>query len=159
MGKTIYDMRLTDDERDMLTKLIAEGKEDDRTILRSRILLLCDLNKNPKISNVKMADMLGTTDTTVQTVKTEFGKYGLERAVFRKPRTKTLCTEEAVQQIVALSKERPPEGKRKWSLSMLCKEAEKRGYAKSISRNTMMLLMHEHNPDYAVMPEEGSRHT
>ena len=149
MAKTKYDMTLTDEERAFLTKLIAEGKESERTIVRARILLLSDLSNNPYRSVPKIAEMVGTSHTTVQTTRCEFGNYGLITALFRKERRKTKGTEEVAKQIVAISKEKPPKGKKKWSLAMLCEESVARGIVPAIDRTTMMRIMHEHNPNYA----------
>ena len=149
MAKTKYDMTLTDEERAFLTKLIAEGKESERTIVRARVLLLSDLSNNPYRSVPKIAEMVGTSHTTVQTTRCEFGNYGLITALFRKGRRKTKGTEEVAKQIVAISKEKPPKGKKKWSLAMLCEESVARGIVPAIDRTTMMRIMHEHNPNYA----------
>ena len=154
MAKTKYDMTLTDEERAFLTRLIAEGKESERTIVRARILLLSDLSKNPYRSVPKIAEMVGTSHTTVQTTRGEFGNYGLITALFRKARRKTKGTEEVAEQIVAISKEKPPKGKKKWSLALLCEESVARGIVPAIDRTTMMRIMHEHNPDYAKAIKE-----
>ena len=42
MAATIYIVKLSPDERNALTKIIAEGKESDRTIMRARILSTFD---------------------------------------------------------------------------------------------------------------------
>ena len=39
MAKTIYEVRLSEEERDLLTQVVAEGKESERTVMRARVLL------------------------------------------------------------------------------------------------------------------------
>ena len=89
MAKTKYRIELTDDERSMLTRIVCEEKESERTLMRARILLMSEATQPEKVSIKKLAEMLGTTDTTVQTVRTEYAKNGVEAAVYRKRRT---CT-------------------------------------------------------------------
>ena len=42
MAKTKYYIKLSDEERTFLTKIVCEGKDSDRTIMRARILLMSD---------------------------------------------------------------------------------------------------------------------
>lgn len=86
MAKTKYYIKLSDEERAFLTKIVCEGKDSDRTIMRARILLMSDATQPEKLSIKKLADMLKTTDTTIQTVRTEYDTVGLEAAVYRKKR-------------------------------------------------------------------------
>ena len=123
MAKTKYDMTLTDEERVFLTRIVAEGTMPEHTILRARILLLSDLSENKKMSVPKVAELVGTSHTTVQ-------------------------NDEIIEKVVALSKQNPPEGKKKWSLTLLCKESVRLGYVDSIDEATMMKIMHEYNPTY-----------
>lgn len=141
MAKTKYVIALTDDQRELLENIVKEGKESDRTILRAKILLLSDLNVNEKMSVPKVAEMLGTTHTTVQTVRAEYGQGGIETAVFRKKRADNIETRrinsEVRRQIVEVSKEEPPQGHKRWSLRLLCKEVVERGIIDHISADTM----------------------
>lgn len=148
MAKTKYDMTLTDEEREFLTKLVEEGKESPRAILRAKALLLLDPTKNPKYSTTVVAQMLGCTKTHIKNIRMDYGNHGLKAAVFRKERVRTRSSEDIALQIVAISKERPPKGKKKWSLSMLCEESVARGIVPSIQKTTMMRIMHEYNPTY-----------
>ena len=87
MAKTKYVIALNDEQRQMLEKIIVEGKESDRTILRAKILLQSDTTVNEKMSVPKIAEMLGTTHTTVQTVRMEYGKGGIEAAKKKKKKS------------------------------------------------------------------------
>jgi hypothetical protein len=116
MAKRLYKIELTEEERQMLQKLIEEGKESDRTILRAKILLMSDTSWNEKYTVLGLAKELGTTDKTVQTTRTEYGKYGLKAAVFPKQRVVEngayKFDADVVSQIVQLSESEPPEGKK-----------------------------------------------
>ena len=145
MAKTKYVIALDDEQRKTLSKIIEEGKESDRTIMRARILLLSDITVNEKMSVPEVADALCTTHTTVQTVRAEFGKDGLEAAVFRKKRADNIETRrintKVREQILKVAEEEPPEGHKRWSLRLLCKEVVDRGIIDKISVDTMSVIM------------------
>ncbi len=148
MAATIYIVKLSPDERDALTKIIAEGKESDRTIMRARILLLSDYSVEKKVmSNAKLANLLGSSHTTIQDVRTKYAKEGFESAIYRKKvenRARKL-DEDAIRKIVELTKKEPPEGKKRWSLRTLCKECEMQGIVSHVAPSTMSAVLNEVN--------------
>jgi hypothetical protein len=145
MAKTLYKIELTDAEREMLQKLIKEGKEPERTILRAKIVLLSDVKQIPKYTLVGLAKELGTTSTTVQTTRTEYGKGGLEAAVFRKKRIVEnggyKFTNEVLEQIMQLADSKPPEGHKRWTTRLLSKECVERGIVDYIAPPYMSELL------------------
>ena len=149
MAKTIYEVRLPEEERDLLTQVIAEGKESERTLIRARVLLILDRNKNARISMPKLAEKLGTSKNTIEKIRCEYVTSGVEAALYRKERRRTRSSEEIAKQIVAITKEDPPRGKKRWSLSMLCEESIRRGIVPTIKRTTMKRIMDKYNPSYA----------
>ena len=145
MAKTKYVIALDDEQRDLLNRIIEEGKESDRTVMRARILLLSDITVNEKLSVQQVAEMLGTTHTTVQTVRAEYGKGGVEAAVFRKKRADNIETRrinsKVREQILAVAAEDPPEGHKRWSLRVLREEVIARGIIDRISVDTMSVIV------------------
>lgn len=141
MAKTKYVIALNDEQRQILQNIVDEGQESERTILRAKILLLSDLNVNEKLSVPKVAELLGTTHTTVQTVRAEYGQGGIETAVFRKKRADNIETRrinsEVRRKILEVYKEEPPQGHKRWSLRLLCREVVERGIIDHISADTM----------------------
>ena len=86
MAKTKYFIVLNEEEKALLQQIIAES-EDERLVMRARILLETDeINRTGKCSVEKLAARLGTTHTTVQTVRANYGKGGVECAVYKKQR-------------------------------------------------------------------------
>lgn len=152
MAKTKYHIELTDSERSLLTRIVCEEKESERTRMRARILLMSEETQPEKVSIKKLADMLGTTDTTIQTVRTEYAKGGVEAAVYRKQRTSSKynskITDEIARQIREIAASTPPEGKKKWSSRMICVEAEKRGIVDHIVSSTVCKILREANIDH-----------
>jgi transposase len=145
MAKTIYKIELTDEERKKLRQIIEEGKENDRAILRAKILLMSDTSRNEKYTVLGLAEKLGTTDKTVQTTRTEYGKYGLEAAVFPKQRVvengSYKFDANAVAKIVRLSESEPPEGNKRWTMKLLCEECERQGIVDHIATSSMCRLL------------------
>ena len=139
MAKTKYHIELTDSERSLLTRIVCEGKESERTIMRARILLMSEETQPEKVSIKKLADML------------EYAKGGVEAAVYRKQRTSSKynskITEEIAQEIREIAASTPPEGKKKWSSRMICAEAEKRGIVNHIVSSTVCKILREANTD------------
>ena len=68
MAKTKYFIHLSAEEHDILTRIVCEAKESERTIMRAKILLMSETAQSEKMSIKKLAELLGTTDTTIQTV-------------------------------------------------------------------------------------------
>ena len=132
MAKTKYHIELSDSERSLLTKIVCEEKESERTIMRARILLMSEATQPEKVSIKKLAEILGTTDTTIQTVRTEYAAGGVYNSKI---------TPEIARQIREIAASTPPEGKKKWSSRMICAEAEKRGIVDHIVSSTVCKII------------------
>ena len=141
MARTKYVIELNNEELDRLNEIIHSDDSSERAILRAKILLRSDVKRNSRISVSKLAEALSTTNTTVQTVRTEYANGGLEAAVFRKKRTPGFINKRingtVIEQILKIAKETPPDGKKKWSIRMLCDEAVRRGIVSHIAPSTM----------------------
>lgn len=143
MAKTKYVVALNDVQRNILTKLVCEEKESDRTIMRARILLMSDVSQPEKLSIRELAERLGTTETTIKTVRTEFAVEGFETALYRRERPRKI-TPEMAQAIIELAESKPPEGHKKWSSRLICEEAERRGIVDHIVSSTVCKILREH---------------
>ena len=147
MARRKYFIKLSDDERNQLTQIVCEGKEPEKKIMRARILLMSDTAQPKKYSLTALAELLGTTDTTIQTVRTEYATLGLEttlRGNRSKPRGHySRFNQEVVKALKEMAKEEPPIGHKKWSSRLLCEEAVKRGIVESITPTTMLRIIGE----------------
>ena len=142
MAKTKYIINHDSEQRTMLTKLVCEAKESDRTIMRARILLMSDTAQTEKQSIRELAETLGTTETTIKTVRTEFATQGLDAALYRKERPKKV-TSEIEQAIIELAASEPPVGHKKWSSRLLCEVAIVRGIVDNIVSSTVCYILRE----------------
>ena len=153
MAKTKYYIELDDFERAVLTRIVCEQKVSERTIMRAKILLMSDVTQPEKLSIKKLAEVLGTTDTTIQTVRTEYAKKGLEGAIYRKPRTiydgisdrgkpyKRRIDDEAVRKIRRIAERKLPDGHKKWNIRMISNAAVEEGIVEHISLDTVSKIM------------------
>ena len=145
VAKTKYYINLTAEERDLLMRIVCEARESERTIMRARILLMSEAAQAEKTSIKKLADTLGTTDTTIQTVRTEYATEGLETALYRKKRKctpyKKRINADVIREIKELAESLPPEGHKRWTTRLLCAEAEKRGIVDHIVSSTMSRVL------------------
>ena len=145
MGKTLYTITLTEEEKQQLHSLIETGEESERTILRAKILLLSDTSNLVKYTVSKLAEELGTTNTTIQTTRTEYGQGGVDVAVFRKKRVVPeggyKFNDEVISKIKNLYESTPPEGKKRWSTRLLCKVCMEQGIVEHIAPSSMSALL------------------
>lgn len=145
MAKRVYTIELTDTERRQLEEVIARGEESARTILRANILLRSDIAYPVKYTVNELAEELETTNTTVQTTRTEYGQGGVEYAVFRKKRIMPTgsykVNVEAADRIKELYESNPPEGHKKWTIRLLCTACMEMGIVDHIAPSTMSVLL------------------
>lgn len=137
MPKTKYEVAFTDSERRELQKLTKGGVSPARTIMRANILLMLDKNSGEHHSVKEVASLLGTTDTTVQNVKTSYCEQGLEATLKRKrrdgPPVPAKITGDVEAKIIALRCGGPPEGYGRWTLRLLADKAVELEIIDSIS--------------------------
>lgn len=150
MGKTKYIIYLTQEEKDKLHSII--GTAPDVTAIRARILLESDF-ANPKYCSAqKLAELLGTSPTTVQNVRAEYAKSGLDSAIFPKGTLsydrRALMDDEKRKTIIEMIKnEQPPYGQRRWTVLSICDECIKRGIFDYVAKSVIQKLLHEEQID------------
>ena len=149
MAKTKHLIYLSDEDRSHLEEIIKTAPK--KTALRAKILLASDFN-NPKYYSVQeLAELLGVSNTTVQTVRSEYTKFGLDGAVFPKGTLsydrRALMTEEKRNQILEMIKGRPPYGHRRWTIRNICDECVNRGIFDNIATSVVLKLLKEANID------------
>jgi hypothetical protein len=114
---------LSAEDRDTLEGLIASGHAPARELSHARILLKADEAAHPPAwPDVKIADALEVSRSTVFRVRERFAREGLEAAlVHRQPKNtkpKKLDGEQEAH-LIALACSEPPKGKKRWSVRLL----------------------------------------
>ena len=149
MPKTKYVIKLTDAERHELLKIIKNGTSPAKVITRANILLSSDASKGKPPTVSEVAERYNTTTTTVQNVRTDYAKSGLEGALNRKKREtppvppKVDGTLEA--RIIAISCSDPPKGYDRWTLRLVADRCVELGYVESLSHMTVKRTLKKTN--------------
>lgn len=107
--KTIFVVKLTEEDREYLNQFIRHGTASVRSVTRARILLMADEG----YSNKEIVRVLKITRPTVNRTRKRYCQEGSDSAINDKPRSgappKIDGTIEAQVTLLACSK--PPEGK------------------------------------------------
>lgn len=141
-----YVIRLTDNDKKTLMKIINSGKAPARTILRANILLSADcLNKERYLTVKETAERFNTSTTTVQKVRASYVESGLDKTLNRKKRTtppvEPKITGDVEAHIIALACGEPPKGYTRWTVRLLADKSVELQYVDSISAMTISRLL------------------
>ena len=151
MGKNIYKVTLTKDERLSLLSMTKKGKHSSRKVVHALILLNADEGEHaeePKRTNRSIAEFLQVGEGMVERVKKRFVEESLESALEDKPSEreyKRKIDGDQEAHIIALSCSEAPEGFSRWSLRMLADKAVELDYIESISHETVRRLLKKTN--------------
>jgi transposase len=115
-------VRLTDDQRDALGRLLRTGSHPAAMRRRAAILLKADTAGPDGWTDDEIADHLGTSRMTVQRVRQQFAAEGLDATLHRKKPTgrqyrKLDGGQEA--RLVALACSTAPDGHARWTMRRL----------------------------------------
>lgn len=120
--KTKVEVRLTDDQRETLARLVRTGSHPAAMRRRADILLLSDADGPDAWSDDDIAERLETSRMTVQRVRQQFAAEGFDATLHRKKPTgrqyrKLDGKQEA--QLVVLACSQAPEGHARWTMVLL----------------------------------------
>jgi len=147
MGKIIYTVTLTKEERTSLVLLTKNGKHSSRKLIHALILLNCDrgeFSDSPRRTNVEVADFLKVGESMVERVKKRFVETGLESALEDKPAERDYIRKadgDLEAHIIAISCSEAPAGFSRWSLRMLADKVVELEYVDSISHETIRQVL------------------
>ena len=134
-----YVVRLNEEDRTELEKLISSGSSPARKLNHARILLKADAD-GPNWMNEKIEEALDTSQSTIDRVREAFVEIGLKAALDRKRPYKTLPrklggTQEA--HLLALTCSPVPEGYNRWTLRLLADKMVELQHVDSLSYETV----------------------
>ena len=135
-----YRVTLTAEERVTLEHLVSAGKAAARKLIHARVLLLAD-TRGEDSRDEEIVAALGTSPRTVARVRQQFVTQGLQAAIDRKaqpPRPDKIRIQGDVEQkLIQLACSAPPEGRCRWTLSLLCDELVTLGSVRTVSTETV----------------------
>ena len=147
MGKILYKVTLTEEERFTLISLTKNGKHSSRKLIHALILLNCDRGifcDTPKRSNREIAEFLEVGESMVERIKKRFVENGLVCALEDKPADREYIRKadgDLEARIIALSCSEAPVGFTRWSLRMLADKVVELEYVDSISHETIRQVL------------------
>jgi transposase len=137
--KKKYVLRLTEKDREILTRLIKNGNETVKRHKLAKILLKADETLE-KFTDEEIADSLSVSIKTVQRVREKYANGGLEK-VFEKKFTPRLSRRkfkgEEEAKLIALCCSEAPEGYGRWSLRLLADKVVELQIVDEVSYSTI----------------------
>lgn len=136
------DFKLTDKDREIASSIVKKATEG-RRVTRALVLKLKDKN----YTNIEAADIAEVTPRTVINILHYYESGGLESALNDDPRPgqPTKFDDRIKAYVVAIVCSDPPEGFDRWTLDLLKEEVEKQKVVEGISRDTIRLILREHD--------------
>ena len=136
-----YKVKLTPSQREQLIEIVRNGKQKAKTITHARVLLQADSGaEGPGLKAKVIAASLNIHERTVHRVRERFANDGLEVALHRKKhrqyKPRKLDGDQEAH-LVALCCGSPPEGRKEWTLRLMCERLVQLEVIDSISRSTV----------------------
>src|SRR5260370_35543920 len=136
-----YIVKLLQEERGDLQKLISQGEAPARKLTHARILLKADSSEaGPGWSDPAISEALEVGTATVERVRERFVEEGLKASLTRRrprsPRLRKLDGEQEAR-LIALVRSPPEAGQEGWTLQLLAAKLAELHIGENIPRETM----------------------
>src|SRR5260370_14164224 len=156
-----YIVKLTQEEREDLQKLIGQGEAPARQLTHARILLKADSSQaGPGWSDPAISEALEVGTATVERVRERFVEEGLEAALRRrrprKPRLRKLDGEQEAR-LIALVCSPPEAGQECWTLQLLADKLVELHIVENIARETIRQVLKKKNSNRGSERSGASR--
>lgn len=145
-----YTVTLTEDEREVLSKLASRGKHKSQKVLNALILLGCNEGEHQtnRSTNEEMARVLNISMKKIDRVKKRFVEESFDIALNGRKGDRVYAKKvdgDFEAHLVALSCSDPPEGFARWSLRLLADKVVDLNYIDSISHETVRRILKKTN--------------
>ena len=131
-----YIVRLTDEERETLQRIVSKPKGASQRIRRAQVLLKADVD-GPGWTDARIAEAYGCRTRTVEYLRERLVVEGFEVALNGQPRLKPprakLLDGEQEAKVIALRLGSPPPGFANWTLRLLAEQVVALEIVESIS--------------------------
>lgn len=137
-----YQVNLSQEQRQRLKSISANGFSPAKKIRHAQVLLMADqTHPEGRWTDSQIAKALGMHVNTVASIRKRFVLEGEAPALNRRQRiTPPVAPKldgEAHAHLVAICCSQPPNGRTRWTLSLLAQELTTRGIVTEISRETV----------------------
>jgi putative transposase len=143
MGRPSLRIEVASKDQKELNELLSSGVQQVRVVLRALALLhLADGASPPQISS-----MVRLTAQAIRNLGRRYQKGGLEAALYEKqrPGAAAVLDTSQKQRIIAMVCSDPPEGRARWTVRLVAQEAVKRKLAPRVGRETIRILLQDHD--------------
>ena len=147
-----YKIYLSEEERERLTKITKNGHHSAKKIMHAKVLLMAD-EEHPegRWKDEQISKQLNVHRNTISRIRKRFVEQGeepaLERKVRETPPHQPKIDGEKEAQLVAICCSEPPEGRTRWTLSLLVNEMKERGIVTEICKETVRKTLKKMNYD------------
>lgn len=161
MGRKIqYEVSFDQDERSRLEAMSKDNRLSARILKRVLILLALGNKGDTGLNYRQMASALGTTPTTISKVAKEYMLNGLDYTLSYHydpaSRRKAKVNGELEAYVIQLACGKAPEGYADWTLELLTREANKKGVAEPVSKETIRVMLKKMNSSPGQMSTGAS---
>ena len=139
LGMKKLDLGLKRRDRVILKGLLVHGEHHAREMMRASILMALDRG----VDDAAIAQVLGTERTTIWRTRKAYQEGGLQSALYDMPRPGRPVKYEMREQaeIVALACSDPPEGRERWTLTLLTQAAREKAGLDSLNRESVRVIL------------------
>jgi transposase len=134
-----YVVRLTSAEREILSKLVKQGRFSAQKVRRAQVLIKADAD-GPNWTDAEIADAFDCSTKTVENIRERLVTQGFEVTLNGKPKSRArrkVLDGEQEAKIIALRLGRPPKGFSNWTLRLLAEQAVSLEIVESVSHETL----------------------
>jgi hypothetical protein len=137
-----YVLKLTDEERTELDRLVRKGKVAGWKLQRAQALLKCDQGPDgPAWTDGRIAEAYGVTTRSLESWRKQAVERGPLSLLERKPRLRPAVAPkldgEREARLTALACSQPPKGRGRWSLRLLAERLVELEVVEAISHETV----------------------
>jgi len=147
-----YIVRLSEEEQDSLWTLVNCGKAAAHKRRHAQILLKADVNGD-NWTDARICEAFNVGQCTVERVRQRLVEQGLEAAINRAKATRTrrrALDGEQEAQLVTLACSQPPNGRTRWTLTLLADKLVELTTLESISPETVRQVLKKHHQTVAT---------
>ena len=132
-------IKLTEKEVEYLSVFVKKGRKSARELTRAHVLLLVNRGR----TEMEIKDTMGISRATVSNIKKRYREKGLQSALTEKPRPgqPKKYTEKHEAEIIAQACTKSPDGRKRWSLTLLTEEMRKGKDFETINRESIRLIL------------------
>ena len=145
MSAKKYIVRLSEEERNGLTRLVKTGKAAAYKRQRAQILLKADENRpNGGLQDKDIAESLDVGTSTVERARRRLVEEGFENVLEREPQSRSRPPRldgEQEAQLIALSGSQPPQGHSRWTLKLLANQMVVLEHVDSVCSETVRKVL------------------